>query len=476
MSHALQCPQCGREVSVADGGVQTRVRCPHCEHPFVVPGSGSTASDDDDWLQLDDTPPLGVPDSAASDSSSPGAQKPVIGETDWFADELPDVADAFPNLNRSSEPAANLDEPFADRDPEAAIPSALPVEYETEYRVKCPVCGSVTYAKAEQAGREIKCHDCYSPIKIPSPPKKSTKPVLELDQAETYRFEDRPEAKRPEDPFRRSAEELLRQASESEDEEPEPDFDIPQIRDWAANVFGIFLQPAVLVHWLVLSLFGSIAAFIAFKSEMPILVLGLFPVGLFFGAIVIACGFAILESVSNAEESVAEWPLMLDPTEWLGSLVVALAAVGLTGIPAWMLGQLVFGPGLVAVFLTMLSIYLFLPFVLLSMLDMQSVFAPFSAEVSRSVTRCHESWGGLYFSSGLLFVLLFLIFVVASLFELPQTAVISIFASVGITFLYFAMLGRLAYAIGQSLNAAPMENDIENDRRRRAIDEEGVEQ
>ncbi len=472
MTHALQCPRCGQQVTVAEDLGQDRARCPHCEHQFVVPGITPAASDDDDWLLLDDAPPAtGSADSPSLGDVDERSHSPAGGDVDWLADELPGVADSFPSPGPSNPPPT---QPPAAQPSPTQPPAAQPIEYESEYRVKCLVCGSVTYAKATQAGKTVKCRDCYSAIKIPAPPKKATKPVLQEDGAESYRFEERPRANRPDDPFRKSAEELLRQASESDEKEPEPDFDIPRIGAWAASVFGVFLQPAVLFHWLVLSLGGSVAAFLAIKSEMEILVLGLFPVGFLFGALVVACGFAILESVSNAEESVAEWPVMLDPAEWLGTLVVALAATGLAGIPAWAFGQMVFGPGLVAVLITMFSIYLLFPFVLLSMLDMQSIFAPFSPEVSRSMTRCHESWGALYFSSGLLFVVLFLIYVAASLFPPPQTAVIAIFATVGIVFLYFAMLGRLAYQIGQSLNAPPMKNDIEVIRQRRPEDEDSA--
>jgi hypothetical protein len=113
----------------------------------------------------------------------------------------------------------------------------------------------------------------------------------------------------------------------------------------------------------------------------------------------------------------------------------------------------------------MLSVYFLFPFILLSMLDMNSAFVPFSPEVARSVTRCEEAWGGFYFSSGLVFVGLFLTFALASTMSPPVAAAISIFAGVGVTFCYFSMIGRLAYAIGQAVNAPPMKNDVDRTRR-----------
>ncbi len=496
MTHALQCPRCGRQVTVAEDTPDNRARCPHCERSFVIPGApAGVAEEDDDWLSdelpeatasfrpprpsrpQDDTLPG---DSTLSGDSpglgdSPGPKAGSVSGSDAASSKGSGKGDGG-GANRGGTPRSVAGGHATGKLGGAAAGSrALPIGHETEYRVRCSVCGSVTYAKATQAGQTVKCHDCHTTIKIPPPPKKKVQPVFDAEEGESYRFEERPAAKRPDDPFRKSAEELLRQASESDEDEPEPDFDVPRIRDWAVSVFGILVQPAVMVHWIVLSLFGGGAAFVALSIGSPILTMGLFPTGVFFGAIVIACGFAILESVSNGEESVEEWPVMLDPTEWLGSLVVALSAVGLVGIPAWVLGQFVFGAGLAAVFVTMGAIYLLFPFVLLSMLDMQSIFTPFSAEVSRSVSRCHESWGWLYFSSGVLFGALFLIFVTATLFTPPVAALLCVIAGVGVTFLYFAMLGRLAYQIGQSLNAAPMENDIELIRQRKPYQQDELE-
>lgn len=470
-------------MTIADAPASDRLRCPHCEQEFVVPGVGTSESDDDDWLSLDDAPPAhNGPAKGAAPASASGTGSDSTGEgSSLFEDDLP-AFDDEPATSAGKAEASHAeafadqfsgDDLFADEivPPPSSVgspPKAQSAETLAEYRVTCPVCGSMLYARAEQAGKKIKCHDCYSQVKVPPPPKKPTKVEVDDEAAESYRFAERPEQARPEDPFRKSASELLEAASRSEEEEPEPDFEVPKIGEWIANVFGIFTQPAVLFHWLVLSVLASVAAYIALISGIAILVMALFPTGFLFAAIVIGCGFAILESVANDEEEVTEWPLMLEPTEWIGSLLVALSAIGLAGVPAWALGQLIFGPGLIAVFLTMVAIYALFPFILLSMLDMQSVFVPFSPEVAKSITRCEESWGGLYFSSGVLFVFLFLTYVTATLLSPPVAAVVCIFATVGVAFLYFAMLGQLAYRIGQSINAAPMENDIEGIRRAEA--------
>ena len=378
-----------------------------------------------------DLPPVGpvtdFPSAAASSSSKSGEEFPSLGGEDNFG--------------------------FGE-----TAPTADATGFQQEFRIKCPICGSLLYVKASQEGKQAKCDDCHSMIKVPAPPevtekqksKQKSKPTG--PPSSTFTFEDS-SAKERKDPYKKSAEELLDKAALVEErDEPPTDYDAPSVREWAKNVFGIFLDPGVAIHWIGLSLLASIPAFIALSLESQVLIVGLFVGGIILSTFVVSCGFAIMQSVANEHDQVAEWPEM-DPTTWLGDLVVVVAAASLAGIPAWGLGMLVFGPTLLTVAMTMLAIHIMFPFFVLSMMDMQSVFVPFSQEVARSATKCQDAWGGLYFSSGLLFFGLFLIFVALSSSAAPApAAAISIFATIAIAFTYFAMIGRLAYAIGQVIN------------------------
>ncbi|MDA8697552.1 hypothetical protein N9M41_03670 [Rhodopirellula sp.] len=343
---------------------------------------------------------------------------------------------------------------------------ARPIEYATEYRVNCKVCGSFIYAKATQAGKTIKCGDCYSEILIPSPPRIKKKPTMDMSQVETFQFESNPKAERRPDPFQKSADQLLAEAERADQEEPSrpTDFDTPQIGEWVLNVLAPFRDPTVLIHLAGLSILAIIPTLIVLKLNMPILTLGLFPGGLIVGLLTASCGMAILLAMANDESSVSEWPT-LDPFGWLEQLMLVGGAAMLAAVPCWVLTTWLIGPGLLSAALTMFAIYLIFPFILLSMLDMNSVFTPFSSELARSVTKCEEAWGGFYFSSAILFVGTFLAFAVGSASSNETCAVISIIAAVTATFLYFGMIGRLAYAIGQSINAPPRKNDIEETRR-----------
>lgn len=485
MPKTVQCPQCHTAVDIRKAAGGSRTDCPACGQSFIVPGfdesagkatgggvgasgfgapsSSTVDDDDDDWLNLGDLPPLppvtprfpgvaGQPGDTASDS--PLAEFTTASET-WDEDGPP-----------PERPVEDIASTFDERPP-GTNSDGNKIEYQTHYRVRCPTCGTQNDVTAKQEGKKIRCRDCFTTVRVPRPPRVARKVQIDMAEAPAFQFTPLKDvADRPEDPFRKSASEYLEAASRTEKIEPKPDLDVPRIRDWTAAVFGIFTQIGVLAHWLILSTLASVVAFIALILESEILVVGLFAAGAFFGAIVLACGFTIMQSVANEDESVDEWPIMLEPTEWIAPSLFCFAAAGLAHGPGWFLGYMTFGNSLMTVCMAMFSTFLIFPFVLLSMLDMESVFTPFSPDIGRSVTRCEEAWGGFYFSSGLVFFFTFLIFVLASLFPPPIAAVISIFVGVAAEFIYFAMLGRLAHSIGQSINAEARPNDIEAERQR----------
>ena len=344
--------------------------------------------------------------------------------------------------------------------------TAQPIEYASEYRVTCKVCGSFIYAKATQAGKTIKCSDCYSEILIPSPPRIKKKTVVDMDQVETFQFESSPKAEKRPDPFQKSADQLLAEAEQAEEDSPSKpsDFDTPKVGEWIAGVLAPFRDPSVLVHLAGLCILGIIPALIVIKMDMTILTLGLFPGGLILGLLSVSCGMAILMATANDEPQVSEWPT-LDPFNWIGQLTLVGAAAIMAALPVWALSTLILGPHLLATAMTMFSIYLLFPFILLSMLDMNSITKPFSSELARSVTKCEEAWGGFYFSSGLLFVGTFLVFSLGSTASAEACTVMSIIAAETTAFLYFGMIGRLAYAIGQTVNAPPRNDEVDRTRR-----------
>lgn len=471
MPQSLQCPRCNGSVTVDESAAGQRVQCPHCDQAFVAPGVATSKNDDDDWLTLKDEPaqanpaqPTGAPTNPPPAAPNLSAEdQAVLSEFTQDLDEFTAEIDAPPPAAKPLDPPPPQSSGMAAMmgGPAPARPAtpAKPARTSSEYRVRCHLCGTFTYVKPAQTGATIKCSDCHSPIIVPPPPKEKTKPDLDPEDAQTFALEAR--AAERKDPFQRSADDLLEEAAREDDDNDDAIYtDTPSVKEWASRVFGIFLDPGVLAHWLILSTFAGLPTYFALGFESPILMLGLFPAGFFLGTIVVSCGFAILQSVANEEDTVSEWPVF-DVYGWISQLFGVFSAAFVAAVPALVITQFIFKGSLIGVGLTMFSIYSLFPIVLLSMLDMQSPFIPFSAEVARSFTKCEEAWGGFYFSSGMLFVGLFLMFMfITALANIQISAIITIFLSIAATFIYFAMIGRLAYSIGHVTNAPPMENDI----------------
>jgi len=468
----LKCPICQAMLSVSPDRAGGRIACDQCGSKIKVPGQATATSDDNDWLRLE---------SDLKPASAPVRQKPAadLGNLDDFM--LPDLskipmsplaaprAAAPPPLSESDLDALSG---FSDTEDQKPAPMKLvqpKVAVDESFRVTCPTCDSLTYAKPNQVGKRIRCPDCHAPIVVPPPPKVKPKYQPDIQAASTYNFQDSGEENlpsRPTDPFRKSADDLLKAAEAAHVEADQEEWELPNFQQWFSGLAKVFLDPVVGLHIFFLSLMAFLPTALALQYESPVVVMGLFAGGAIFGALVIANGFAILQSVANGENQVSEWPLF-DPMAWLGQMVIAIASVGVAAGPIWAVTNYIFQGGLITVATTMMSLYALYPIVLLSMLDEESILVPFSTDVTKSVMRAPDQWGAAYLASGILFFAMFLSFMIASVSGLLVGAGIAIVVTVAGTFAYFGILGRLAYGIGHSVNAPPMVNDIQRSTKRK---------
>jgi len=447
------------------------------------------SNDDDSFFSESSLPPIETPAASAANPSDAGSVSSQSSGNNFGPDISAAEEELLSQFTDTSVPASDSKPPVKknaldairalgasattignDSTPNpSAAPQAAPVEYESEFRVTCKTCGTIMYAKAVNSGKTTKCSDCYSEIVIPQAPKIRKKPEIDIANAETFSLgQGTTEAKGTADPFKKSADELLAEASRQEEDASPPIYeDTPNIMEWIKTVFGIFKDPGVIMHWIVLSVAAAIPTALLLSIEQEslqlLLSIGMMVGGLLLGAITVGCAFAILLSVANGNDQVEDWPSM-DVFQWIDQLALVLSSAGLVAIPMWAICYLTNSTGLLGIALVMFSIYLLLPFILLSMLDMGSVFTPFSPELARSVSKCQEEWGGFYFSSGLLFAVLFLFIALAWSIGGSLGIVASIALSIFTTFTYFGMMGRLAYTIGQSVNAPPKKNDIDRSR------------
>lgn len=488
-----------------------RVQCPSCQKAFLAPaildshGSGAprASEEDEDWLSLGDSTDkapkaeepleIGQQDIVSDPLSTPAPQKPSKERPDDIEVMDVDSDNPFESIDTSglgAQPSADAsdDDPFAmaplvDRpaadNPFDSIPdleafekqfpaassslgssspaaqqSAPKVEYENEFRVRCPVCESMISVNASQSGKTVKCGDCHSEFKVGKPPRKK-KEAPSLETAATFRFTNNDSPNRPADPMARSAEELLENAAREEPDEEQKlamDFDTISTASWLKSVFGIFLDVGVIVHLLGLSVILAVPA--ALISPYPKLSILLMPLGLFGITLTVSCGFAILFSVANDTDRVEDWPTV-DPTSWFETLALVIAATAISVGPAYAISMLFSVPTIMTLSLVMFCVYAAFPIILLSMLDMGTVTMPFSPDVSKSLMRCQEDWGIFYFATGVLFATLYAYFVFSS--GGPVAVGLGVVLSIIAAFLYFAILGRLAIAISGVVELTTLE-------------------
>ena len=214
----------------------------------------------------------------------------------------------------------------------------------------------------------------------------------------------------------------------------------------------------MIIHFFGLSLLLALPA--ALTYAYPVFAIGMLPLAMIGATLTVACAFAIMFGVANEHKRIEDWPTV-DPTGWFESLALVVSATAMAVGPAYIVGVIFGAPAVLVIGLVMFSVYVAFPIILLSMLDMQSITSPFSPDVSKSITRCQEDWGAFYFSAGALFACLFGYFIMCS--YTPASVAIGVVLSIAVVFMYFAMLGRLALAIGEVVDLSALDADEEEE-------------
>ncbi len=482
----VRCPACRASLTIAADQAGGPVVCQACGRTLKVPRAttpappaGGGGDNDEDWLNLDSPapPPLSAPapppppPAARSVQTPAAARPPRQPATAGLQTAVPVVA-SEPGLGPAplSDKDLELLQQYTGRhigEPEPPpAPTAASPPVDDSFRVTCKTCGSMLYAKPTQVGRTVRCSDCHSSMQVPPPP--PPKPVYRppLEEAESFRFQggDEPLAPRPSDPFVKTAAELLAKAEAAEAAEQE-EWELPAFGSWFSGLAVVFRDLILVLHVFFLSLLAFLPLALIVLIPNPALLLMGIAVSLLFGGLLLANAFAVLQAVANGQEKVEEWATF-DPMGWIGNLLLTVVAMGVAAGPAFGFAHFVLPGGMLTLGLSMLSLYVLFPIVLLSMLESESVFVPFSADVTKSVSQVPGQWGAAYFASGGLFLAVFFMLLVAGVCPPLVAAGLLVVTTVIGTFAYFGILGRLAYGIGQSINALPMDNDIERIRQR----------
>ncbi len=455
---------------------------------------------------LDDVFRLASLDSSDPRVASQKSKPPAGGEHDAkkrdvkrsvFEDDLPELAELLP----SSKPARKLDDVLAAHlgedslasdplasDPLASlVPSLEPLpktkakakpkvvneKEDPEYRVSCLACGTVQYVRLSQKGKKIQCPDCFLKFEIPAPPhgwipdaeaqRRARENDWHSSSADALQAADPQTLRRTR--TSRMLEKAEQQAADEElDRLYDSDFDTA---DFLQRTFGFLKDPVAIAYIfgyaIVFAIIFAAGQFAANQADSPhgkgillAVMIGAPVVGLMFAMPMLSGGIALIESVANRQQRVADWPGFNLFDNAGDMLAITTALIG-SVIPGFLLGTWLGGEdpgaGRMQIAGMMASSFVLFPVFLLSMLDNGSLFAPISNSIIRSFREASEAWGGYFLKTFIAFVTVMLLW----LLLLGEGKPIALAAIAGCLFpllVFFTcqQIGALADSIGEHLS------------------------
>ena len=218
------------------------------------------------------------------------------------------------------------------------------------------------------------------------------------------------------------------------------------------GVLPFMFSPGVPVRWLGLSI-ALACSITVFLSGLALAASGglgaiagmcLFAVGCVFTlistAMITSTLLVIVSESSEGNKHVQAWPRMLDS---MGDFFLFAVAGMVSAFPGWLVGELFVERFELKVLSVAVSMLLCFPIVLLSQLDISSMWAVVSPKVLRSMVRCPFSWLTIYVESAAITAVCLASAYAGSLWLL-------VFVSMAGVLLYARLLGRLAWRLAEA--------------------------
>jgi DNA-directed RNA polymerase subunit RPC12/RpoP len=457
----FNCPQCTSPLETPMAMAGQRYRCPFCQFVFQAPKESRRPVVDQGYA-LREGESTNVQDENEVSivcfrcGTRMYARSDQVGQTILCPDcETPNVVTLPRRIAKSKTPVVGETYEIHEGvpptwDDHTAAKDAM-------VRVTCPRCDTLAYLPQGQIGHDWVCPDCKMTVLVPRPAD-----PIEIDAmaraGEGYAFAKwegvdplaKVESRLPQwDPEREPPPGMVRRPIEP----PARLAALPRLPFWVGT-FSFPFQPEaracgiVIFGWAMLSLsllylgdllyICAIYAFFAMALHGLGVICGLGLFGYSAGA-----ALAIVQDTADGCEPVRHWPDMMI-TEWLGCPFYVLVAICASAAPgagiAWLCAQNGYNGEIVV----LISLFLLFPFVLLSMLEIPSVFGLFSWAVFRTVWSAGGAWAELYVASAVLWILAYGLLRVA--FAMTPFCGIVVTAAVFtfVWFVYFRLLGRLA--------------------------------
>ena len=464
----LVCPYCQTRLYASRQEVGQTMVCPHCLESVAVAAHEPPAA-------RPESPRAVSPSARDEGSCGAGAQALDRGESDDY--QLSDPIELPKHRSVSGALADLLDQ----HDVTSGVPGAGSAERASppdrdpgapprprEFGVKCPVCDTMIYATEAEIGTTKACPDCYSALVVPPPRPKPRRvsDVVDSDYAndelvlgppaelEIYRPADKDVA--PRTVGETALAQAEREQAAREQEEPE----LPLAPLWT-GVFA-FLPDFVLIVRLVVNgiLVGltpswgiTVAGYIA--SDDPTVqfygVVGCVALTVMIVvSVVVTCMHFLTVLLDSAEgcEKIENWPTdsVIDWVAESFSLLMAAFFAAAPGTLAGFLGRAIGMSYETTWLLAGLSVYVFFPVAQLSILESASLTNPLSKPILASLRNQFLLWCTFYIMALFIALAVAIALFSARLNHPPAMFVARGIFLVAAGFLYFRLLGRLAWA------------------------------
>jgi predicted Zn finger-like uncharacterized protein len=486
------CPQCLTWYRASQSAAGKRQRCPRCHYVFAVPNQTQRAAPGEPYPLAQEGGPAGLDPTIYIPVFCPVCHTRMDGTLEQVGQELtcPDcgtetvVPPPPPTPVISSEQPGQFGE-YALLEEFEPTQGAKRADQETLIRVTCPLCRTIMYATLDQVGGRMTCPDCKSPVVVPPPPPKK-KPIDVMgDSGVGYRLagESASEARgvvppmpplMPPPPMFPAAPPVVGAA-----EEPHVPFDSgrtwgdmskrPVLPRWPffTGVFSFPLARGVPMRLLLLTVWALIAyAFVLFSLRViaagfamnnaavvmaggMLMAISVVMTVMWF-SLISACFLAVVRETAHGCDEILEWPDIAF-IDWLFEPLYLFTCIGISAAPGlgleWLMGQ--YGRnGQLA--LPIFFIILF-PILILSALEQGTPWGVVSGTVYRTFWKAWKGWLAFYATSTLLLAAAGVLATTGVYLAVPPSNHVYlgglVVAFVGVTalFVYFRLLGRLAW-------------------------------
>jgi hypothetical protein len=164
-------------------------------------------------------------------------------------------------------------------------------------------------------------------------------------------------------------------------------------------------------------------------------------------AMAFSCFAAIVTESSEGVKQIHTWPPILD---WFGSFFAVVVAGMMSAVPGWAIGSLALADPSHRGLAIAASMVICFPLILLSQLDIGSMWAIISPRVLTSLARCPLSWLTFYAESAAIVAACIAAGWFTARNDFNVVLVLALLGAFAL-FLYGRLLGRLGWRLAESM-------------------------